>query len=121
MCLAGVVSGTGVHILVDMGATHNIIDINVACLIGLLEQHIDTTILIGSGKEVSCRAAAFNMPLRIDTDIFYIDAFVLDIGNNVDIILGTPWLAGLRRLTWDFSTMELQYYRNGQPITFTTI
>jgi hypothetical protein len=53
MCLAGVVSGTSIHILVDTGATHNIIDINVTLLISL-EQRIDTTILIGSGKEVSC-------------------------------------------------------------------
>ena len=35
MYLAGVVSGTSAHILVDTGATHNIIDINVARLIGL--------------------------------------------------------------------------------------
>ena len=35
MYLAGVVSGIGVHILVDTGATHNIIDSNVARLIGL--------------------------------------------------------------------------------------
>jgi predicted aspartyl protease len=37
MYLTGVVSGTGVHILVDTGSTHNIIDINVARLIGLRE------------------------------------------------------------------------------------
>ena len=61
------------------------------------------------------------MLLRIDADIFYIDAYLLDIGNDIDIILGTPWLAGLGCLTWDFSTMELQYIRNGYPITFTTV
>jgi hypothetical protein len=98
--LTSVVSGTGVHILVDTGTTHNIIDINIARLIGLLEQRIDTTILIGSGNEVPCHAAAFSVPLRINTDIFYIDAYLLDIGNDVDIILGTPWLADLGRLTW---------------------
>ena len=57
MYLAGVVSSNGVHILVDTGATHNIIDINVAHLIGLQEQRIDTTILVGSGNEVPYRAA----------------------------------------------------------------
>jgi hypothetical protein len=35
--LTGVVSGTNIHILVDIGTMHNIIDINVARLIGLLE------------------------------------------------------------------------------------
>jgi hypothetical protein len=96
MYLIGVVSGTSINILVDMGATHNIIDINFARLIGLLEQCNDTTILVGSGNEFSCRAASsFNIPLRIDAEVFYIDAFLLDIGNDIDIILGMPWLAGL--------------------------
>ena len=99
MYLTGVVSGTGVHILVDMGATHNIIDINVARLIGLQEQRINTAILVGSGNEVPSRAVAFSVPLRIDANVFDIDAYLLDIGNDVDIILSTPWLAGLGRLT----------------------
>jgi hypothetical protein len=59
--------------------------------------------------------------LCIDADIFDIHAYLLDIGNDVDIILGTPWLTNLGRLTWDFSTMELQYIRNGHHITFMTI
>ena len=114
MYLTGVVSETGVHVLVDTGAMHNIIDINVARLIGLQEQRINTAILVDSGNEVPCRAAAFGVPLHID-------AYLLDIGNDVDVILGTPWLAGLGRLTWDFSTMELQYINNSHPITFTTM
>ena len=121
MYLAGVVSGIGVHILVDTGATHNIININVARLIGLQEQRINTAILVRSWNEVPCRAAAFNVPLRIDADVFDIDAYPLDIGNDVDIILSTPWLASLGRLTWDFTTMQLQYVRNGRLFTFTTV
>nr|AWA44959.1 hypothetical protein LOC101753448 [Saccharum spontaneum] len=45
---------------------------------------------------------------------------VLDIGNDVNVILSTPWLAGLVRVTWDFATMQLQHIRNGHPVTFTT-
>ena len=70
MYLAGAILGTGVHILVDTGATHNIIDINVARTIGLLEQRITTTILVGSGHKISCRAGAFSMPLRINAESF---------------------------------------------------
>ena len=66
-----------------------------------------------------CRAASFIVPLRIDANVFYIDTFLLDIGNDIDIILGTPWLASLGCLTWDFTRMELQYFHNGHPITFT--
>jgi hypothetical protein len=96
MYLIGVVSGTGINILVDMGATHNIIDINFARLISLLEQCIDTTIFVGSGNKFSCQAASsFSIPLCIDAEVFYIDAFLLDIGNDIDINLGMPRLAGL--------------------------
>jgi hypothetical protein len=99
MYLAGVVSGTSVHILIDIGAMHNIININVARLIGLQEQHINTAILVGSRNEVPCRVAAFSVPLQIDADVFDLYAYLLDIGSDVDIILGTPWLVGLGRLT----------------------
>ena len=95
MYLVGVMSGTGVHILIDTGATHNIIDINVAHFIGLQVKCINTAILVGSGNEVPCRAAAFSLPLRINADVFDIDTYLQDIGNDVDIILGTPWLASL--------------------------
>lgn len=70
---------------------------------------------------MSCRSASFGIPLHIDTETFYIDAFLLDIGNDIDIILGTPWLASLGRVTWDFSTMEFEYHRNRHPTSFTIV
>jgi hypothetical protein len=103
------------------GSTHNVIDINVARLIGLREQRIDTTILVDSGNKVTCRVASFNVPLRNDDEVFNIDAFLLDIGNDIDVILGTPWLARLGCLTWDFTTMELQYHDHGRPVTFASL
>lgn len=42
------------------------------------------------------------------------------IGNDIDVILGTPWLASLGCLTWDFATMEFSYYRPGRLLHFTT-
>jgi hypothetical protein len=45
MCQAGAILGTGDHMLVDTGATHNFININFACIIGLMEQHINTSVL----------------------------------------------------------------------------
>jgi hypothetical protein len=89
MYLTGVVSGTGVHILVNTGSTHNII--NSARLIGRLEQRINNTILVGSSTKVSCWAASFNVPLHIDAETPQIEAFLFDISNDIDIMLGTPW------------------------------
>lgn len=62
MYLAGAILGTCAHMLVDTGTTHNIIDINFTCLIGLLKQRINTTILVGSGNEVTCRGGMLQRP-----------------------------------------------------------
>jgi hypothetical protein len=85
----------GVRILVDTGAMHNIIDNNFARLVGLMEHHINTMILIGSSNEIACRGACFNMPLHIDTKTFKTDTFLVDLGVDIDIVLGTPWMANL--------------------------
>jgi hypothetical protein len=118
MYLEGMMNGAGVLVPVDSGSTHNVVDINVARSISLQEQRIDTTILVGSGNAMPCRGASFNVPLRISSDAFNIDAFLLDIGNDVDVVLGTPWLASLGRVTWDFTDMEMLYFRDGRPHTF---
>lgn len=122
MCLAGAVLGTGAFILIDTGATHNVIDINFARVVNLREQRINTTIiLVGSGNEVSCRAASFTVPLCIDSESFQVDTFLLDITNDVDIILGMPWLVDLGRVTWDLSKLEMQFQHAGHVVTFTGI
>lgn len=97
---------------------HNVININVARTISLQEQRIDTTILVGSGNEVLCCVASFNVPLRIDSNTFDIDTYLLNIGNDIDVILGIPWLAILGCVAWDFTEGELQYVCNGHPHTF---
>jgi predicted aspartyl protease len=118
MYLEGVINGVGVLVLVDSGLTHNVIDINVTHSIGLQEQRINTTILVGSGNKETCRAASFNVPLCIDSDAFDIDAYLLNINYDFDVILGTTWLASLGHVVFDFTDMELQYIHNGRKHTF---
>jgi hypothetical protein len=60
-----------------------------------------------------------DIPFHMDAETPQIDAFLFDIGNDIDIVLGTPWLASLGCLTEVFTTMELHCYHNGHPITFT--
>ena len=60
-----------------------------------MERRINTTILVGSGNEIACRGACFNVPLRIDFETFQIDALLVDIGVDIAIILGTPWMTDL--------------------------
>jgi len=38
------------------------------------------------------------VPLRIGSDVFDVNAYLLDLGHDIDVILGTPWLASLGRV-----------------------
>jgi hypothetical protein len=107
MYIEGVINGAGVLVLVDSGSMHNVIDINIALSIGLQEQQFNTTILVGSRNEVTCHAASFNVPLRMDSDALNINAYLLNIGNDIDVVLDTPWLASLGHVVFDFTNTEL--------------
>lgn len=45
MFLASVILGQGVRILIDIGATHNAIDINFSKLMSIMECHINIIIM----------------------------------------------------------------------------
>ena len=113
--LDGMLHRAGILILMDSCSTHNIINTNFACSNGLHEHGVYTTILVGNWKEVPCHSASFNIPIHISNDIFHIDVLLLDISNNIDVVLGMPWLISLGHVMWDFTTMELLYFRNGCP------
>jgi hypothetical protein len=50
--------------------------------------------------------------------IFRIDVFLLDIDDNIDVVLGMPWLTRLGCVAWDVNAMELLYYHNGRANIF---
>jgi hypothetical protein len=51
--MAGVVFTEAMRILDDTSATHNVIGINFAQLVGLMEHGINTMILVSSGNEIA--------------------------------------------------------------------
>lgn len=121
MLLVGAVLGQGVCILVNTGPTHNIINSRSAYLIGPEEHHIATMVLVGSGTLLACRGACFNVPLRIDSETFQIDTFLLSIGDDIDVILGTPWLADISNVLWNFASLETQFQWGTYRVTLSSI
>lgn len=47
------------------------------------------------------------MPLRIDSKTFQIDDLLVDLGVDVDVDLGTPWMADLGNILWNFASLEM--------------
>jgi hypothetical protein len=81
-----------------------------------MERHISIAVLVGNGTEINNTSVSFNVPVSINTEEFHSDALLLDMGNDVDIILGTPWLANMGIIAWNFELMEMQFQRNGHTI-----
>jgi hypothetical protein len=77
--------------------------------------------LVGSGMELAYRGAYFNVPLRIDGETFQIDTFLLSIGDDIDVIVGTPWLADVGNTLEDFASLEMQFQWGNHIVTFTNI
>lgn len=85
--LDGMIIGHLVSVMVDTGSTHNDINFHLARRLGLRDHRINTRILVGSGEEVPCHSTSLHVPLRIDSNSFTIDAFLLVINR----ILTSCW------------------------------
>ena len=59
--------------------------------------------LIRSNTELAYWGACFTVPLRINCKTFQINAFLLPIGDDIDVILGAPWLIDVGNALWDFT------------------
>jgi hypothetical protein len=107
MLLVRAILSKGIRILVAIVATHNVINSNITCIIGLAECHITTAMLVGSDTKLACQGDSFTIPLRIHTKKFQIDAFLLSIGEYIDVILGAPCLAEVGNTLWNFTSLEM--------------
>jgi hypothetical protein len=121
MLLVRAILSKGIRILADIGATHNVINSNVTCMISLVECHITTTVLVGSDTKLACRGASFTIPLHIHTKTFQIDAFLLSISEYIDVILGAPCLADVANTLWNFASLDMQFHQSNCMVTFTSI
>jgi hypothetical protein len=102
-----------IRILIDIGATHNNIGATFAKLAGIKDHRINTTIQMGNGSYVTCHKASFNTCIFINNEIFYIDAFLVDLNSDNNIILETQWPATLGPVLWDFNTLQMSFTLNG--------
>jgi hypothetical protein len=65
-----------------------------------------------------------NNPIILNVSVLLIgstsdaDTHLLDIGNNTDIIVGTPWLTIHDRMMRDLTNIELQCVHNGRLFSF---
>ncbi|XP_062179918.1 uncharacterized protein LOC133884494 [Phragmites australis] len=92
----------GLHILVDTGVTHNIIDESLALRLGLTMRRFQMRVTISTDDRIISR----DLPLVIEWEVFFIDGYTFPLVGDTNIILGTPWLCSLGPILWDFARLE---------------
>lgn len=109
----GFVGSHELRILVDSGATHNFIDYTRAndMLLPLRRAHLPVT--LASGAQVLSRGVCCSLQLSIRSASFVLDVYTAELPDNVDIVLGTLWLASLGPIMMDFSTLSMSFFVDG--------
>jgi len=70
---------------------------------------------MGSREELRCDAYCPNVSLKIDSQQFNVDLFVLPL-SGADLVLGIQWLKSLGPILTDFETLTMKFIKNGKVI-----
>ncbi|GJN07516.1 hypothetical protein PR202_ga25353 [Eleusine coracana subsp. coracana] len=102
--------------LVDSGATHNVIGLDVANQFGLRISRVRVHVTVANDTCMESNGICRNIRLFIGSDIFALSSYVARIPDNVDVILGAPWLESLGDIMWNFSRRVMRFKYNDHEI-----
>nr|CAD1842592.1 unnamed protein product [Ananas comosus var. bracteatus] len=116
MRLSGTVKHKRVHILIDSGSTHNILDSTMASKLGY---HIEAIPLIwvavADGNRLTSSAACKGFKWKMQGLEFEADLLLLPL-KGCEMVLGIQWLIKLGPILWDFKQLRMEFYFGEQKV-----
>ncbi|XP_076928272.1 uncharacterized protein LOC143592185 [Bidens hawaiensis] len=117
--VTGYIANRPVHILVDSGSTHSIVQPRIAAQLQLQSQPIvPFAVMVGNGQYIQCTGYCPDVTFQIKRTEFQLPFFILPV-EGADVVLGISWLRTLGRLSADFSIPEISFIKDGKPCTIT--
>ncbi|GKD98904.1 gypsy/ty3 retroelement polyprotein, partial [Tanacetum coccineum] len=93
--ITGKIGKHEVHVLVDCGATHNFLDVNVAKQVGCkTNKTYPLEVAVGGGRKLISNVLCKNFEWQLQGETFYTDMMILPLG-GCEMVLGIQWLATL--------------------------
>nr|GEU35335.1 hypothetical protein [Tanacetum cinerariifolium] len=115
--ITGKISKHEVHILVDCGATHNFLDVNVAKQVGCkTNRTYPLEVNVGVGIKLISNAVCKNFEWQLQGETFYTDMMILPLG-GYELVLGIKWLATLGDIKCNFSQLRMEFMYKDKKIT----
>lgn len=109
----GQVGNSQLLIMINSGASHCFVTEQVAKLLNrVIEPTNCFSVILGDGTRVQTGGIYNNVPLILDSKIFYIFCYVIPI-LSVDIILGVSLLATLGDVKANWSKLTMEFVVNG--------
>ncbi|GJW56364.1 gypsy/ty3 retroelement polyprotein [Tanacetum coccineum] len=106
-----------VHILVDCGATHNFLDVNVAKQVGCkINKTYPLEVAVGRGRKLISNAVCKNFEWQLQGETFYTDMMILPLG-GCEMVLGIQWLATLGDIKCNFSKFRMEFMYKDKKLT----
>lgn len=114
--IRGVVTKNPLHILVDLGSTHNFLDISYAKKIRCMLKDISTqAVAVADGNHISCQHIRMQFRWEMNRVEFSADVMVIQLG-SCDMVLEIQWLSTLVPLFWDFKKLVMEFAIDGERV-----
>ncbi|KAK8952198.1 hypothetical protein KSP39_PZI004863 [Platanthera zijinensis] len=114
MRMTGRVRQERVTILVDSGSTHNFIHSEVAQRVGHEVDRATTFhVMVADGSKLQCEVVMKGVELQIQGYSGRTDVYLLLIRGS-DMVLGVQWIQQLRRVTFDWEQMTMEFLQQGR-------
>ncbi|KAG8367048.1 hypothetical protein BUALT_Bualt16G0031900 [Buddleja alternifolia] len=109
MRVTGVTKRKPIHILIDIGGTHNFIDLIAAKRLGYkLEPMTPFVVSIDDGNKIHSSFLCRSFTWKMQGVKFTADLMTIPLG-GCDMVLGIQWLITFGDINWNFSQLKMDF------------
>lgn len=105
------------HILIDLGSTHNFLDYSLAQKLELISTQ---SVAVADGNHLACEYVCRGFEWRMQNITFTSDVLIIPLG-SCDMVLGVQWLSNLGTVKWDFKRLMMEFDYNNYHHVFREI
>jgi len=114
MRATGKVGSQVLHILVDLGSTHNFLDVTTAKKLKCELQKIPPLVVaVADGAQLQCQWMCKGFMWALEGMDCQTDVYIVPLG-SCDMILGVQWLSTLGSIPWNFENLTMEFSYKGR-------
>ncbi|XP_056848729.1 uncharacterized protein LOC130498915 [Raphanus sativus] len=112
MRLPGQYGKRKLNILIDLGSTHNFLDVDIAKGLGCTLIPIKPTPVVAASRELITKYKCSTFSWKMQGYVFSSEIRTLPLGCS-DLVLGVQWLSTSGPILWDFLNLRMEFNFNG--------